>query len=196
MAIKPGSQTSKNVPVMDRKKFIATTGLLGLSSALGVPKLFGQQAEPGKKSKPMKEKVVLKGEGQKLNIIGDHQQIKLAGKDTNGQFLAIYQDNPPNTQIPMHVHQNEDEVYKVLEGEVEFTVGDRKSVLKSGDTIFLPRNIPHNWKVIGTINAKVYLDVFPAGLENMFEELNKLPAGPPDFPKVAAICGRFGIQFV
>ena len=144
----------------------------------------------------MKEKVVLKEEGQKLNILGDHQQIKLTGKDTNGLFLAIYQDNPPNTQIPMHVHQNEDEVYKVLEGEVEFTVGNKKSILKSGDTIFLPRNIPHNWKVIGTSNAKVYLDIFPAGLENMFQELNKLPAGPPDFPKVAEICGRFGIRFV
>jgi len=144
----------------------------------------------------MKEKIALKDEGQKLNILGDHQQIKLTGKDTNGQYLAIYQDNPPNTQIPMHVHQNEDEVYKVLEGEVEFTVGDKKSVLKSGDTIFLPRNLPHTWKVVGTSNAKVYLDIFPAGLENMFEELSKLPAGPPDFLKVAEICGRFGIKFV
>lgn len=73
-----------------------------------------------------------------LTIAGKlSQQIKLTGKDTNGQFLAISQDNPPNTQIPMHVHQNEDEVYKVLEGEIEFTVGNKKSILKSGDTIFL-----------------------------------------------------------
>jgi len=178
---------------MDRKKFITTTGLIGLSSVLSRQTIFGQQSM----SKiELKEKIVLKGEGPKLNILGDHQQIKLTGKDTNGKFLAIYQDNPPNTQIPLHVHQNEDEVYKVLEGEVEFTVGGKKSVLKGGDTIFLPRNIPHTWKVIGTSNAKVYLDVFPAGLENMFEELNKLPAGPPDFPKVAEICGRFGIKFV
>ena len=144
----------------------------------------------------MKEIIVLKDEGQKLNILGDHQQIKLTGKDTKGKFLAIYQDNPPDTQIPMHVHTNEDEVYKIWEGEVEFTVGNKKSILKSGDTIFLPRNIPHMWKVLGTTNAKVYLDIFPAGLEDMFEELNKLPAGPPDFPRVAAICGRFGIKFI
>jgi len=181
---------------MDRKKFIATTGLLGLSSVLSVQKIFGQETKTKKKLKLMKEKIVLKDEGKKLNILGDNQQIKLTGKDTNGQFLAIYQDNPPNTQIPMHVHQNEDEVYKVLEGEIEFTVGEKKYVLKSGDTIFLPRNIPHTWKVVGTSNAKVYLDIFPAGLENMFEEMNKLPAGPPDFPKVAEICGRFGIKFV
>ncbi len=144
----------------------------------------------------MKEKIVLKKEGNKLNILGDNQLIKLTGNNTNGKFLAIYQDNPPSTQIPMHVHKNEDEVYKILEGEVEFTVGNKKSILKSGDTIFLPRNIPHTWKVVGTINAKVYLDIFPAGLENMFEELSRLPEGPPDFPKVTAICGRYGIEFV
>jgi len=181
---------------MDRKRFLTATGLLGLSSALSIPTLLGQQTKlEEKKFNPMKEKIVLKDEGQKLNVIGDNMVIKLTGKDTNGQFTAILQDNPPNTQIPMHVHQNEDEVFRILEGEVEFTVGDKKTILKSGDTIFLPRNIPHTWKVVGTTNAKVHLDFFPAGLENLFEELNKLPAGPPDFPKVAEICGRFGIKF-
>ena len=144
----------------------------------------------------MKEKIVLNGEGRRLNILGDNHQVKLSGIDTNGQFLSIYQDNPPDTQIPMHVHQNEDEVYRVLEGEVEFTVGEQKNLLKAGDTIFLPRNIPHTWKVVGECNAKLYLDIFPAGVENMFEELSELPSGPPDFEKVAEICGRFGIQFV
>ncbi len=181
---------------MDRKKFITATEFLSLSSVLSVSTLLGQSNKHKKKSKLIKEKIVLKDEGQKLNIIGDHQQIKLTGKDTNGQFLAIYQDNPPNTQIPMHVHQNEDEIYKILEGEVEFTVGGNITVLRSGDTIFLPKNIPHTWKVVGTSNAKAYLDIFPAGLETMFEELSKLPAGPPDFPKVAEICGRFGIKFI
>ena len=30
----------------------------------------------------------------------------------------------------------------------------------------------------------------------MFEELNNLPAGPPDFAKVGEICGRYEIDFV
>jgi len=38
--------------------------------------------------------------------------------------------------------------------------------------------------------------VFPAGIEDMFEELGALPPGPPDFPKVAEICGRYGVKFV
>ncbi len=49
---------------MDRKTFIATTGLFGLSSLLSVPKLFGQQTKPKKKSNLAKEKIVLKDEGK------------------------------------------------------------------------------------------------------------------------------------
>ncbi len=37
---------------------------------------------------------------------------------------------------------------------------------------------------------------FPAGIEFMFKELSELPEGPPDFPKVAEICGRHGITLV
>ncbi len=177
---------------MDRKKFLTATGLFGLGSMFS-SSLFGQAKQ---KSKPMIEKIMLRDEGQKLVIGGDHQQFKFTGKDTDGQYLSIYQDNPPNTQIPLHVHENEDEVYKIIEGEVEFTVGGKTSLLKSGDTIFLPRKIAHTWKVVGTKNAKVYLDVFPAGIENMFEELSKLPPGPPDFAKATEICGRYGVKFV
>ena len=144
----------------------------------------------------MKEKIVLKGEGRKLNILGDQQLIKLTAKDTDGKFTVILQDNPPNTQIPMHVHKNEDELYRVIEGEVEFTVDEKTTLLNGGDSIFLPRNIPHTWKVVGTNNATVDLTIFPSGLETMFEELNNLPAGPPDFLKVGEICGRYGIDFV
>ncbi|HTJ50556.1 MAG TPA: cupin domain-containing protein [Cyclobacteriaceae bacterium] len=176
---------------MDRKKFITTTGLLGLSTAFG-SSLFGQK----KKQNPVKEKIILKDEGKQINCLGDHQVIKLTAKDTNGQFAKIYLDNPPYTQVPLHVHGNEDEVFNVIEGEVEFTVGGKTTLLKSGDAIFLPRNKPHTWKVVGTTNAKVHLDVFPAGLENMFEELSKLTKEPSDLPKVAAICERYKVRFV
>lgn len=178
---------------MDRKKFIKASGLLGLGAVFGNT-LFGQE---NKAMNTIKEKIVLNNEGVKLNCLGDHQVIKLSSKDTNGQYAAVFLDNPPNTQIPLHIHENEDEVYDVIEGEVEFTVSGKTTLLKDGDTIFLPRNIPHTWKVVGTKNAKVHLNIFPAGLENMFEELSKYTAtGAHDLSKVVEICGRYKVKFV
>lgn len=144
----------------------------------------------------MFEKFIPDAEGKKLNVLGDNQLIKLTGLDTNGQLTILTQDNPHNTQIPKHVHTNEDEVYQILEGEIAFEIGDQKLTAKKGDTIFLPRDIPHSFTVVGTGNAKTSLTIFPSGLENMFEELSALPAGPPDFPKVAQVCGQYGVHFV
>jgi quercetin dioxygenase-like cupin family protein len=141
-------------------------------------------------------KIVRNNEGKVVNVIGDRQTFKLTGKDTNGLFTLIEEENEPGTGIPAHVHENEDEVFKVLEGEMELTVGNNTTILKAGDLAFGPRGIPHSWKIVGNSKAKVILSVFPAGIEDMFEELGALPPGPPDFPKVVEICGQYGIKFI
>ncbi|THD69801.1 cupin domain-containing protein [Robertkochia marina] len=144
----------------------------------------------------MKVKILKASKGKRLNVLGDNQLILLTGKDTNGQLTSLIEDNEPGMQLPMHVHENEDEFFKVIKGEVEFTADGKSQVLKAGDSIFLPRGIPHGWTVVGDTNAVMHLDIYPAGLENMFEELSALPPGPPDLEKVAGICGKYGVKFV
>ena len=141
-------------------------------------------------------KVVYSHEGKTLNVLGDQPTIKLCGEDTGGLFTVITQNNPPGVGIPMHVHENEDEIFKVLEGEIEFDTNGSLHVLKAGDMIFLPRKVPHSFKVIGLQNAKAIITAYPSGIENMFTELSELPAGPPDFERVFEICGKFGIRFL
>lgn len=143
-----------------------------------------------------KTKIVYANEGKTLNVLGDTPTIKLSGKDTGGLFTIISQDNPPGIGIPMHVHENEDEVFKVLEGEIEFDTCGKLTVLRAGDMIFLPRRVPHAFKVVGTGNAKAIVTAYPSGIEGMFEALAALPAGPPDFEKVFEICEQYGVSFV
>ena len=128
--------------------------------------------------------------------MGDNQNIKLTGKDTDGQYTLIEQYNDPGVGIPPHVHENEDEVFHVLSGQVEMMIGDDVTTLTPGDLIFCPKGIPHSWKVTGDEKAKAMLSIFPAGLEHMFEELAALPAGPPDLEKVGQICGKYNLRFV
>jgi len=74
------------------------------------------------------------------------------------------QDNSPNVSIPKHIHTNEDELFSVLEGEVEFEVGEQ-APLKSGDFIFLLRNVLRSFKVIDIKNAQTTATITPAGLK-------------------------------
>ena len=134
--------------------------------------------------------------GVQLVVMGDHQRILLTGKDTNQQFTLIEQLNEPGTGIPRHVHAREDEVFHVQEGEVEFEVDNSVQVLQAGELAYVPRGVPHSFKVVGYVPARVLLSIFPAGIEDMFHELAHLPPGPPEFAQIAEICGRFGIRFL
>jgi len=184
---------NQNTLTMNRKEFLKNTIASGIAASV-LPSLI--KNINGDSVNDMKPKVIRADEGKTINVIGDVQTFKLTGKDTNGQFTLIEEENHPGVMIPMHVHTKEDEVFKVVEGQMELTVGEETTVLKEGDIGFGPRGVPHSWKIIGDQKAKVILSVFPSGIEFMFEELGQLPAGPPDFPKVAEICGRFGVSFV
>lgn len=175
---------------MNRKEFLSTMSSAALlSGATYLPKL-------SRKIESTEPKIIRKEEGKQVNVIGDMQTFKLTGQDTDHQFTLIEENNVPGTMIPMHIHSNEDEVFTVLSGQMELTVAGETTILNAGDIGYGPRGIPHSWKIVGDQSAKVLLSVFPAGIEIMFEELSQLPAGPPDFSKLAAICGRYGIQFV
>jgi len=179
---------------MKRKDFIKHSMWVG-ATAFTLPAL-GNPLNKKTSEETLDPKIIRNDEGKTINFLGDIQTFKLTGKDTNGLFTLIEEYNTPGTMIPPHVHTKEDEIFKVLEGELELTVGDNTTVLKAGDLAFGPRNVPHSWKVIGDKNAKVILSVFPAGIENMFEELGALPPGPPDMEKVMEICARQGISFL
>jgi len=135
-------------------------------------------------------------EGKKQIVLGDNQVVKLTGKETNGQFLLIEQEDSPGVCIPMHIHHNEDETFKVIQGELKITIGQQTQILKSGDIAFCPRGIPHSWEVVGSKKMKSILLITPSGLEPMFEELSLLDKFPPNFTKVASIAKKYDIDFV
>lgn len=141
-------------------------------------------------------KIIRNSEGEVYDVIGDIQTHKLTGSETNNQVMEWVDNVGPGVGIPPHVHSREDEIFRVLKGQIEIMVDGKTSVLNAGDIAFAPRNIPHSWKVVGTEKARMSTSAFPAGIEIMFRELAALPAGPPDFEKVTEICGRYGITFI
>ena len=189
---------------MERKEFLKKSAI-GIGALSIIPMINACKSESKKEinkssksevTELQKPKIVKEDEGNKLNVLGDNQNIKLTGEDTNGQYTLIEQNNEPGIGIPPHVHENEDEVFQVLEGKVEMSVGDKMTTLNAGDIIFCPKGVPHSWKVVGEKKARAMLSIFPAGLEGMFKELSELPVGPPDMEKVTAICGKYNLKFV
>ena len=133
------------------------------------------------------------GEGQAINVLGDRQTIKLSGTQTDGTLAVIEQNNIPGPAVPMHVHTRENETFYVSEGEVTFFLAGKEVVATAGTTIFLPRGVPHGFRVNKPTRAILFLQ--PAGGEAMFRKLSELPPGPPDMEKAIAICAEYGVYF-
>jgi mannose-6-phosphate isomerase-like protein (cupin superfamily) len=52
-----------------------------------------------------------------------------------------------------HVHFSHDEIFLIVEGTYELTVGDRTSVAGPSTIVFIPRNIVHRFENIGETTA-------------------------------------------
>jgi quercetin dioxygenase-like cupin family protein len=58
--------------------------------------------------------------------------------------------------VPMHQHHNEQITY-ILEGALEFTVGGSQVVVRAGEVLCIPPNVPHEARAL---EDTVDLDVF------------------------------------
>lgn len=141
--------------------------------------------------------LVSNGQGKRLNVLGDNQRILLTGQNTAGSYSLIENYNSPGVSIPLHLHRNEDETFYIVSGEVDFQINDEIVRATAGTTVYLPRNTPHSFTIVGSESAKMLMMLIPAGLEKYFEELSQLPSEePPDMEKVIEISTRYGIEFL
>ena len=91
------------------------------------------------------------------------------------------------------MHTREDETFYVCEGEVLFRVGEIEILAPTGTTVYLPRGVPHGFRVNKPTRA--LLSAYPAGVEKMFRRISELPSGPPDMERIKQICAEYGIYF-
>ena len=109
------------------------------------------------------------GSGERLRF-GEVEILVRASAETTGGAFALFEENDP-VDTPLHVHENEDELFYVLEGEHVFQVGDEEFQLGPGGLVFAPRGIPHAQRRVVPRTGRVLVLTAPAGLERFFREL-------------------------
>ena len=145
----------------------------------------------------VKATVVAAADGKKLNVLGHSVTVKLSKKETDGRHYVFEVVTPPGLGIPPHVHDREDELIYVLEGEFGIMLGDEQFKANAGDEIFFPRHIPHAFQNVGSKAGRTLWTVVPGGnFEEFFEKLGALPPGEPDLKVVAQIFAAYGMQIL
>lgn len=160
---------------MQRRKFLATT-------AVTIPAIAFGQTFIGPDSRTTKGFVVKANEsrfGDKTLLNGKNpNDIKVSQKDTNGDLTIFEYTGNEKGGPPLHVHLKQDEIFFIVEGEYKFKVGEEIHYLKSGDTIFLPRKVPHCFAQT-TDNGKMFFMFQPSGkMEDYFRTIGALKGQP------------------
>jgi len=146
---------------------------------MAIARSFTSGRESASTSKPF---IVDEGKsrfGEVVKFLGVHpNDLKISSKDTDGQ-LSVFEYTGLGKVGPMlHLHMYQDEIFTVIEGEYRFVVGEETHILKPGQTIFLPRNIPHTWIQL-TDKGKLIYFLQPAGkMEEFFSYMNTLKERP------------------
>ena len=119
------------------------------------------------------------------------------GKYHSGGVIGVFESAvQAHGGPPLHVHHNEDEVIHVIEGEYEFWLDGDVVPVPAGASIFLPRGVPHTFRVISEKPGRNLTILTPGGLEEFFVEAAAAQLRLPDhMAELGELAGRYGIEF-
>ena len=144
-------------------------------------------------------------EGRTMAVVGDVYRFLATGHETDSKYALWEAIVPPGGGPPPHVHNREEEGFYILEGEITFTIDDKRLVAMAGMFANMPVGVPHSFKNESSRPAKMLILVAPAGLEKMFFEVGvPVPQGattapPPtkdEIERLLAVAPKYGIEIV
>lgn len=135
--------------------------------------------------------------GGELLVFGEGNiVVHSSGEDTGGAF-SVFEEVPPLLDTPLHTHANEDEFFYIVEGDHVVRRGDEEFELGPGDTIFLPRGVPHAHRRVVPKVGRLVVVVSPAGFEGFFRMLAQAEAeGTLGAEAYAKASERYGIEWL
>jgi quercetin dioxygenase-like cupin family protein len=102
-----------------------------------------------------------------IGLVGDTYTILVSGQDTAGKYTLIDMHVPPEGGPPPHRHDFE-ELFSVLEGEVQATFRGQTITVRSGETVNVPANAPHSFTNATGRPARLLCLCAPAGQDEFF----------------------------
>ena len=131
---------------------------------------------------------------------GTRVVVHVRGAQSDGRVGVWESEEPRGTALPLHVHTREDEQAVVLDGTVSFHVGELIHRLGAGETLGLPRGVPHA-HLVTSPTARVLTIAMPAGFEQLFVDLGvpALPGATPpplDRSALTEAARRLGVEIV
>ena len=134
---------------------------------------------------------------------GGYIKVLISPEETSGSMALFELTMPRGGEPPKHLHTLEEETFYILEGELEFYLGESVATISPCDVIFAPRNIVHGFRIL-TNHAKILTLITPGDFLNHFRESGNEesgetelvpPSGPPPQDVVEKLAIRLAERF-
>ncbi|SMY09184.1 cupin domain-containing protein [Flavimaricola marinus] len=120
----------------------------------------------------------------------------LSSAATGGAMSITDSVSPPRSGPPRHIHANEDEVFVVLSGEIDYWLDGETGRVGPGETLFIPRGKEHTFQVPGDQPCRHLVILTPGGFETFFAEMAEGQfAIPTDMEAINESAQRHGLTF-
>ncbi len=112
------------------------------------------------------------------------------GKETDGKYFLSKTTIPAgDVGPPVHSHSKEAEGFYLESGELTFIVDGKEIKLKTGEYLNIEKGEKHFWKNESNSDVQLIVTFVPAGIENMFKELDR------DMQNIKKIGEKYGTDF-
>lgn len=115
------------------------------------------------------------GTGTTVWFSGDVYTVMLTADDTDASLGVIYGSVPPGGGPPAHYHAEHDELFYLLDGELQFSENADTFTVNRGDIVFIKRGSVHNFRNSGLFPATMLFLYAPGEPEGLFVEGGDTP---------------------
>ena len=137
---------------------------------------FGLAVPQAQTSTPLAKIPAGEGRGGVITLPGgDSLYVKVSSQDSAGAlFLTEQPIARRGTGPPKHYHEEQDEWFYCLAGEYVIEIGDQRSRLTPGDSVLVPRRVPHAFVYDAPGVGRLLVGFAPARtIEQFFRDLAK-----------------------
>ena len=124
-----------------------------------------------------KETLVTAGsdrDGEPFQLLDATFQVKVSGRDTEGRCVIFATIRHKKVGPGLHIHTDCDEWFFVRDGEFKFQAGEKIFRLKAGDSLLVPREMPHAFVRTSESDARLIVMHQPAvRMEEYFRFISK-----------------------
>lgn len=137
-------------------------------------------------------------------FLGTLATIKATAARTNGTLSVVEFLHPEGFATPRHVHRRSDEAFYVLSGSIRGFCGERTWEAGEGAFVWLPRDVPHGYRVEAGTPVRTLVLTLPGGFDRFVVDVGEPaarhelpPTIPlPDLAALVAAAGRDGQEIV